>query len=111
MKWFCKNVPVSVCKECGAHYDPVVGYESRWGDLCPTHRKPVMELDLRREAVVSWASQCWEKLEPMYLEERKELEKRAQILDQFVASPQINQHNGLGLGLGLGIGDILRARR
>ena len=67
MKWF--EPKYCVCKKCGAHYDPVVGYEARWGDLCHTHREPVMKIDRRRDAVINWASANWEKLEAMVLEE------------------------------------------
>ena len=69
MRWF--KPEHSVCKECGIHYEPVIGHEARWGDLCPVHRKSVMEKDLRKDAVVSWAFVNWEKLEAMYLEEKK----------------------------------------
>lgn len=74
MKWFKHKV--SICRECGVHYAPVIGYEAKWGHLCPTHRKPVIELDLRKEAVISWASQHWEKLEPMYLKEIQETKEQ-----------------------------------
>ena len=69
MKWF--KPKFSVCSECGVHYDPVIGIESPWGHLCKIHRKPVMENDLRKGAVVSWASANWEKLEPAYLKEQE----------------------------------------
>ena len=65
MRWF--KPKVAICSECGVHYKPVTGREVRWGHLCPTHRKPVMERDIRKDAVVFWASCVWEKLEPMYL--------------------------------------------
>ena len=60
MKWF--KPKHTACKECGVHFDPVTGYEARWGDLCPTHRKPVMERDRKRDTVIAWASDNWENL-------------------------------------------------
>ena len=69
MKWF--KPKYAVCRECGVHYEPVTGYEARWGHLCFLHRKPVMERDLRKEAVVSWASSNWERLEDMYKKENE----------------------------------------
>ena len=69
MKWF--KPKFSVCSECGNHFSPVTGYESRWGNLCKMHRKPVMEKYLRKEAVMLWASANWEKLEPLCMKEQE----------------------------------------
>ena len=66
---------MSVCFECQVFFKPVTGYEARWGHLCATHRKPVMERDLRRDAVVDWAKTNWEKLEPEYLKDAEERAK------------------------------------
>ena len=52
----------SVCAECGVHFEPVTGHESKWGHLCATHRKPVKERDEKKDLVLSWASKNWEKL-------------------------------------------------
>ena len=73
MKWFAKNY--SVCKECGVHFEPAMGSEVRWGDLCKTHRKDVKANDLKRDAVVAWAGQNWERLYAQY--EKEESETRA----------------------------------
>ena len=70
MSWFKKKY--SVCSECQVHFEPATGVDAEgWPHLCPTHRKPVKERDLRKSAVVSWARQNWEKLEPQYLEDHK----------------------------------------
>lgn len=85
----------SVCKECGVHFEPVVGYESRWGYLCTTHRKPVMERDQKREAVIAWASGNWERLAEMM--EKETADRRAaydqlpQALIKNIALAQTNQ--------------------
>ena len=77
MSWFKKKY--SVCSECQAHFEPATGEDAeRWPGLCPTHRKPVKERDIRKNAVMSWARQNWEKLEPQYLEESKSLKKSYQ---------------------------------
>lgn len=52
----------SVCSECGVHFEPVTGYEARWGNLCSTHRKPVKERDLKMDRVISWASRNVERV-------------------------------------------------
>lgn len=52
----------SVCSECGVHFEPVTGYEARWGNLCAAHRKAVKERDEKKDAVVAWASANWERL-------------------------------------------------
>jgi len=98
MRWF--KPEFAVCKDCGLHYEPVAGYEARWGDLCPVHRKSVMERDLRKDAVISWASLNWEKLEKMYLEERKkEADVYQKYLQANLASMANAQYGVLG-GLG-----------
>ena len=53
----------SVCAECGAHFDPVTGYEETDRILCAIHRKPVLELKRRKQQVMWWAELNWEKLE------------------------------------------------
>lgn len=60
MNWFNKNH--SVCKVCGVHFEPVSGYEAEWGDLCQVHRKPVMELALKKRSVMRWADANWEQV-------------------------------------------------
>lgn len=67
--WKTKKPAHSVCAECGVHFEPVTGYESTWGHLCATHRKPVRERDEKRAAVISWAASKWEHLVPMMEED------------------------------------------
>ena len=60
----------SVCEECKVHFEPATfepatESESEWGHLCPTHRKPIMERDLKRRAVMTWARLNWERLAEM----------------------------------------------
>jgi hypothetical protein len=76
MRWFKPNF--AVCEKCGAHYEPVTGYEARWGHLCAIHRKPEMERDIRKDDVIAWASANWERLEDMYKKEFEE--KKADYL-------------------------------
>lgn len=52
----------SICSVCGVHFEPVTGYEARWGHLCATHRQPVMERDLKKDRVIAWATSNWERL-------------------------------------------------
>jgi hypothetical protein len=59
----------SVCKECQVHFEPATGEDEPWGFLCPMHRKPVMELDKRKEAVIAWCRVNWVMLESQYLED------------------------------------------
>jgi len=69
MKLFQKK---SVCKECNVYFKPATGFETRWGDLCSVHRQPVIELALRKDAVMAWASVYWESIEPIYLKKEQE---------------------------------------
>ena len=52
----------SVCAECGVHFEPVTGYEARWGQFCATHRKEPRERDEKKDAVLAWAAKNWERL-------------------------------------------------
>ena len=58
MKWF--KPKYTVCTQCSMLFEPT---EGPFPDLCPTHRKPVMEKAERRERVIAWAMNNWEKLE------------------------------------------------
>ena len=79
MSWFKKRY--SVCSECQVHFEPATGMDAeRWPDLCPTHRKPVKERDLRKDSVLAWALQNWEKLEPQCKEECSKQNQAAQEL-------------------------------
>ena len=60
----------SVCAECGVHFDIVPPSEERWGHLCPTHRKPVMDLDLRKDALMRFILQNFELVEKLCAAER-----------------------------------------
>jgi len=70
MKWW--KPKHSVCSECGVHFEPVTGYEARWGNLCATHRKAVKERDEKRDAVIAWAAANWERLAKTMEEETAE---------------------------------------
>lgn len=73
MKWF--KPQYSVCKECAVHFEP---RNDRWADLCLEHRKPVMERDIKRDAVTQWARENWEKLYEQYEQyEKDDSAKRA----------------------------------
>lgn len=58
MKWF--KPKYTVCTQCSMLFEPTKG---PFPDLCPTHRKPVMEKAERRQRVIAWATSNWEKLE------------------------------------------------
>ena len=57
-----RSKPHSVCAECRVHFEPQAGV--RHPELCPTHRKPVVELEDRILLVCEWAKANWEELEP-----------------------------------------------
>jgi hypothetical protein len=63
----------SVCTECGVHFEPVTGYEARWGQLCTVHRKPVRERDEKKDAVIAWATSNWSRLVEQMDKERVEV--------------------------------------
>ena len=87
MNWW--KPTYSVCSECQVHFEPACGIEPRWASLCPTHRKPVLERELRIKKVVLWARQNWEKLEPQALEEEKRGQAaQAQGLGSVLAAQQ-----------------------
>lgn len=70
LKWFVFTH--SVCKKCGVHFEP---RNDQWADLCLMHRQPVMERDRKRDAVIQWARENWEKLYEQY--EKEDFARRA----------------------------------
>ena len=97
--WFKKYY--SVCDQCQVHFEPATGMESHWGNLCPLHRKPVMDKDLRMKRVLDWAKHNWEKLEVQYLDEVKNYQAVIQsTMNDWAKAQNINREQGLqGLGL------------
>ena len=53
MKWF--KPKHRVCCECKVHFEPVTGYEERWGNYCSVHRAAIMIKDQKSDRVVLWA--------------------------------------------------------
>lgn len=94
MSWFKKH---SVCIECGVHFEPVTGYESRWGNLCSIHRKPVMARDLLKDRVILWATANWGKLVEMMEKEQADLMARQAVFMNSKAN-QNNAHLHGALG-------------
>ena len=80
MALFCKKY--AVCEKCRVHFEP--DKSARHQELCPEHRRPVVEREDRISRVVDWAKQNWEKLEPKVLEEETERQQiRAQGFAQM----------------------------
>lgn len=88
MKWF--KFGYSVCSKCGVHYDKVIGSDARWGNLCPIHRKPAKELDLRKDAVISWAEANFERLGEI-MDKEKEAAIKAYEENYAIMRNQCNQ--------------------
>lgn len=104
MNWFKRKY--SACKECGVHFDPAPKNEARWGHLCKEHRKPVMERDMRRDSVLSWAVTHWEKVEELMKEEARKEHARFQEamqkgLNSMAVAAQEQTICGIGMGAGL----------
>lgn len=104
MRFFCK--PYSVCATCKVHFEPAP--TERHAELCPEHRKPVVELEDRILRVTDWAKRNWEKLEPQVLKEEAKrtaasnaaLQKLYRQM-QPVGSQQGAVYSGLGQAAGL----------
>ena len=113
MKWFKQKY--SVCKECFVHFEPVTGYEAAWGHLCSVHRKPVMERDLRKRAIIEWASSNWERLEEMYKKETHVTNASYTASQQAGLEAMAKQQQAQGLGglaqaAAFGLGGFLTGR-
>ena len=100
--WFKKYY--SVCDQCQVHFEPATGMESHWGNLCPLHRKPVMDKDLRMKRVLDWAKHNWEKLEVQYLDEVK---KTQVVMNDWAQAQSQNINSLFGQSLsGQGLGGL-----
>lgn len=92
MRWFKQKY--SVCSECGVHFEPVTGYEARWGTLCATHRKPIMERDQQKDAVMTWADSNWKRLyKIMEAETANERQAYNQLMQSYLANMAAQQSN------------------
>jgi hypothetical protein len=94
--------PHSICKECKVHFEPAGPYEHgwntvKWADLCPTHRKPAMERDSKRDRVIAWAGENWERLfEQMEKKETEKAERLHELQSKYtLAIKDALQHNPL----------------
>ena len=96
MNWFNKVQNHSVCKECGVHFEPVTGYESRWGDLCSMHRKPAIERSEKKAEVMAWAGINWERLTEQM--EKEKAEEMKAYLDMLSKGGLLASHQGQGQG-------------
>lgn len=87
----------TVCSVCGVHFEPVSGYEVRWGNLCAIHRVSVKQQDERKDAVISWATANWVRLEKMMKEEydknKEQYKQLSQIDISQLAADQCRQSN------------------
>ena len=86
MTWFCKAY--SVCEKCRVPFEP--DKSARHPELCPEHRRPVVELEDRISRVVNWAKLNWQKLEPEVLKEEANLNQ--QLQQQFANMAQAQSH-------------------
>ena len=69
MNWFCKQIPIDYCKECGLAYK-----KESYGDLteyCSIHREPRLVLMRRKQLVMAWADVNWETIEAQAIEADK----------------------------------------
>ena len=89
MNWFCKKY--TACQQCRVHFEPAPPHE-RHPELCPEHRKPVVEREDRILRVMEWAKANWEKLEPQALEEAHKTNAALQAMYSQMA----NQMGGFG---------------
>ena len=101
---FCKKPePHGVCAECGVFFKP--HSDKAWKDYCPTHAKPHIERDARRDLVLWYAKCNWEALESQ-AKEWDEKNKQSEVLHQAermqqmaaMAANQQNIYKGLGGG-------------
>ena len=97
MNWFSRKQEYSVCIECKVHFEPATEMEAiRWPYLCPTHRKLVMERELRIDKVVRWARENWEKIEPVALEEERLNQARfSQAIGDLAERQRLAANRGL----------------
>ena len=103
MKWW--KPKHSVCEECGVYFEPLTGYEARWGHLCALHRKPVKERDEKKDAVIAWAAANLELIAKIMEEETADQRAAYNKIISAQAAPYpgaaLNQCNNALGGLGV----------
>ena len=91
--WFSK--PFSVCQQCKVHFEPAP--HERHAELCPAHRKPVVDREDRIMLVLDWAKQHWEELEPKAMEEYNKRTYASQAALQQMYNQAMNAPSGSGI--------------
>jgi len=79
MRLFCK---MPVCRQCGVYFKAAPEWEKRWGDLCLTHRRPLIEEYARKQLVLAWAESKWKQLEEQMKKENDEKQRASANLSQ-----------------------------
>lgn len=79
MGWFSRKseTPPS-CAQCGVYFKPHTNElnKQHWPQLCGIHLEEYRKLYLRKEVVVEWAKENWEKLEARALRETESAGKK-----------------------------------
>lgn len=97
MKWFQKKH--SVCTECGVHFEPVTGYEARWGQFCGMHRTEHRQNDEKKDAVLAWAEKNWERLHDQMSQEW--MKKQKDQIDALAGLTSQQQYMNEAMSRGL----------
>lgn len=103
VSWFCKKY--RICAQCRVHFEPDMVL--RHPELCPEHRKPVVELELRKELVARWAAANWEKLEPQAKEDEAKMRSAFGLGDLAQMQVSGNTFNAAASPLGSMLGGIV----
>ena len=95
MKWFNNAKPEpdrQVCQECYVVFDP--RHNERFNNFCTRCAAPLIEKQDRIAVVVAWASENWEVLESLALEDQKKKKlPDAEVRDKRVVELMRQQQN------------------
>ena len=89
-----------ICQECRVAYAPrkEMGVFKMFQDYCPTHRQPLIDAYLRKEAVLSWAESHIEVIEPLMKaeEEQRRMDYNLHAQTPLTSPAQSSDYHGLG---------------
>ena len=71
MKLFCRESTHLVCSNCKVHFQSEPVKYAKHQGYCRTCRKPLDELEARKQLVLYWAELRWEQLEAQAIAETK----------------------------------------
>ena len=106
MNWFKPKFNATECCECGVFFSTVNG---PFAEYCHAHRTPLLERKRRKDMVIAWATENWERFED---QAHKEIMAQSAAYNESISKQTAAmQQSNAGTNPYGGFGDILGRMR